>query len=613
MQQRRWSHSLALAPLIALMSCGSQTPAPTPPSQAAGLSRVITSTTASNDDSTVTFKLGLTGSHHFYRVYIDRDQKAGTGFGYAGVGAELLIENAYLFRYTGSGSDWSWALVGGVTFSKTDSLATWTVTRSALGETDPCNAAADLLFDIDDGTAPVVHETLTRAATCPAVNGTGGVPGSGGVPATGGVPGTGGVGSTTGVGGTSGAAGSTTPPPPPATGGTTGTGGSTTPPPPATGGTTGTGGSTTPPPPPATGGTTGTGGSTTPPPPPATGGTTGTGGSTTPPPPPATGGTTGTGGSTTPPPPPATGGTGGSTTPPPATGGHTKSVFVIALENEPAAAIYGSSSAPYINKTLLPQYARATAFTDPLSDAIPSEPHYVWMEAGTNAFSDHTFTTDADPDASNSTSSTAHLTTQMMAASPAISWLGWMEGLTSSGSGACPISSDGFYAAKHDPFVFFQDIVGRTPSATSSVCSAHHRAYTASSFAQALSQGTVAQYNFIAPNVCNDMHGDSSCPGGSDVIATGDSWLATNLPPLIQYVNANDGVIFLVWDEPEGGSPLIPFLAIGPHVKPGYTSSVSVTHSALVKTVEKIFGLPILPSVASANDFGDLFQPGFYP
>jgi hypothetical protein len=287
-------------------------------------------------------------------------------------------------------------------------------------------------------------------------------------------------------------------------------------------------------------------------------------------------------------------------------------VFVIALENEPAAAIYGSSSAPYINKTLVPQYARATAFTDPLPDAIPSEPHYVWMEAGTNAFSDTTFTTDADPDASNSTASTAHLTTQMMAASPAVSWMGFMEGLNSS-TGACPVSSSGFYAAKHDPFVFFQDIAGRPPSGSNSLCAAHHRAYTTSSMATALSQGTVAQYNFIAPNVCNDMHGDPSCPGGSDVIATGDSWLATNLPPLIQYVNANDGVIFLVWDEPEGGSPLIPFLAIGPHVKPGYASSVAVTHSALVKTVEKIFGLPILPTVASANDFGDLFQAGYYP
>jgi hypothetical protein len=37
---------------------------------------------------------------------------------------------------------------------------------------------------------------------------------------------------------------------------------------------------------------------------------------------------------------------------------------------------------------------------------------------------------------------------------------------------------------------------------------------------------------------------------------------------------------------------------------------VRFTHSSLTKTVEEILGLPILPTVASANDFGDLFQPG---
>src|SRR6185437_12757559 len=110
---------------------------------------------------------------------------------------------------------------------------------------------------------------------------------------------------------------------------------------------------------------------------------------------------------------------------------------------------------------------------------------YVWMEAGTNAFSDTTFTSDADPDASNSSASTAHLATQMMAANPAVTWLSFQEGLNSS-TGACPISSSGFYAAKHDPFVFFQDIVGRTPSASASVCVAHHRAYATSTFAQAM-------------------------------------------------------------------------------------------------------------------------------
>ena len=48
-------------------------------------------------------------------------------------------------------------------------------------------------------------------------------------------------------------------------------------------------------------------------------------------------------------------------------------------------------------------------------------------------------------------------------------------------------------------------------------------------------------------------------------------------------------------------------------MKPGYTSTVGFTHSSLLKTVEEIFGLPILPTVAGANDFADLFQPGTLP
>jgi hypothetical protein len=282
-------------------------------------------------------------------------------------------------------------------------------------------------------------------------------------------------------------------------------------------------------------------------------------------------------------------------------------VFVIALENEPASAIYGSSKAPYLNG-LLTKYAHATAFGDELPDAIPSEPHYVWMEAGTNAFSDTTFTGDGDPSSGNSTKSTAHLTTQMQAASPPVTWMGVMEGLNS-GTGACPVSSSGFYAAKHDPFVFFQDVAGSPPAASNAFCAAHHKAFTSG---QALTQGSPAQYTFIAPNVCNDMHGDPSCPSG-DPITLGDNWLATNLPPLIDYANAHAGVIFLVWDEPEGGSTVMPFIAIGPHVKAGYAGAVAYTHSSLLKSVEEIFSLPVLSTVTSATDLKDLFQPGFFP
>src|SRR3954467_6284734 len=78
-------------------------------------------------------------------------------------------------------------------------------------------------------------------------------------------------------------------------------------------------------------------------------------------------------------------------------------VFVIAMENHDASQIYGNTTnAPYINGTLIPGFSRATNFNDPLALSIPSEPHYVWMEAGTNSFSDRTFTGDSDPSSTNS-------------------------------------------------------------------------------------------------------------------------------------------------------------------------------------------------------------------
>src|SRR5262249_43785334 len=86
-----------------------------------------------------------------------------------------------------------------------------------------------------------------------------------------------------------------------------------------------------------------------------------------------------------------------------------KYVFVIVMENKDAKQIYGNlSRAPYINNSVIPNYAHATNFNDPLLE-LNTDPHYIGMEAGTNALSDHTFRTDNDPLPKNSTASTDHL------------------------------------------------------------------------------------------------------------------------------------------------------------------------------------------------------------
>ena len=78
--------------------------------------------------------------------------------------------------------------------------------------------------------------------------------------------------------------------------------------------------------------------------------------------------------------------------------GTIQNVFVIAMENHDETQIIGDTTdAPYINGTLAPAYASTSKFGDLLPLAVPSEPHYVWMEAGTNVFSDHTFTSTTTP------------------------------------------------------------------------------------------------------------------------------------------------------------------------------------------------------------------------
>jgi phosphatidylinositol-3-phosphatase len=162
------------------------------------------------------------------------------------------------------------------------------------------------------------------------------------------------------------------------------------------------------------------------------------------------------------------------------------------------------------------------------------------------------------------------------------------------------------YVPRHDPTLFFQDVAGGPPSAGNAYCASHHRPLSA--LAGDLASGAVASYVFITPDLRHDMHGSPSCPTDANVRA-GDDWLGSALPPLIAYVNAHGGVIFVTWDE---GSPL-PFIAVGPHVKAGYRSTVRFNHGSMLKSVEEILQLPMLPTVQNVSDLSDLFTGGAMP
>jgi hypothetical protein len=279
--------------------------------------------------------------------------------------------------------------------------------------------------------------------------------------------------------------------------------------------------------------------------------------------------------------------------------GHSiKTIFIILMENNNWSDIYMQAVAPYITSlTTNAQASWCSNYFDNPDAVHPSEPNYIWLEAGNNLG----FTTDADPSATHELSA-PHLSKLMDSAG--VSWKEYAEDIT---AGSCPIASKGFYGAKHVPFVFFDDVVGTPPSATAQHCIDHVVPYT--QLMTDLANDKVAQYNFITPNLCNDMHGAIGCPTTPE-ITQGDTWLSQQVPMIMASKAYKDGgAIFITWDESEGGEFPIGMIALSPVAKgKGYKSTTKYYHSSMVRTVEEVFDLmPLLNDAAKQADLSDLF------
>ena len=271
-----------------------------------------------------------------------------------------------------------------------------------------------------------------------------------------------------------------------------------------------------------------------------------------------------------------------------------QTVFIIVMENKGWDDIRGNPDCPYINQTLLPRASHAERYLTP-NNLHPSEPNYLWLEAGTNfgVFNDDS------PDI-NHIGSTNHLVTLLENAG--ISWKTYQESYDPEDN---PRKDEHPYAAKHNPFVFFDDVAndhGRRAK--------HIRPY--SELAADLKRKKVARYNFIVPNLTNDMH--SLAPGSRSKEKQGDDWLAREVPAILSSAAYNDhGALFLVWDEDDGGP--IPLILLSPLAKGGgYSNNVLYTHSSLLRTLHEIFRVgPFLGDAANATDLSDLFVGGSLP
>jgi phospholipase C len=274
---------------------------------------------------------------------------------------------------------------------------------------------------------------------------------------------------------------------------------------------------------------------------------------------------------------------------------HIEHVFVIVLENRDWRSIEGSKSAPYLNG-LLPQAAIAADYRGP-NDLHPSEPNYIWMEAGSNlAIQD-----DDDADENHRTTR-VHLTRQLDDAD--ISWKSYQEGI---GGDDCPIYSNsaGRYGAKHNPMVFFDDVTDGG-DLHSKHCIAHVRPY--GELATDLANDTVPAYSFITPDLCHDMHDVEGCETG-DPIKNGDMWLSRELPKLLASKAFQTGALFITWDENERTDQNIGMIVMSPFAKKGYVNHIPYSHSSLLRSAQEIFAVrPFIRDAANASSLEDLFE-----
>jgi phosphatidylinositol-3-phosphatase len=184
------------------------------------------------------------------------------------------------------------------------------------------------------------------------------------------------------------------------------------------------------------------------------------------------------------------------------------------------------------------------------------------------------------------------------------------------------------YAAKHNPFVYFQS----TQEGTSSRNSLKNSVGFETLYAD-LGSGNVPTYSFIAPNQCNDQHGRGNAGAFCNFDPSDDGSQAGLNPALIQQGDITiqrlvtaihsspawkqgRNAIVLLWDEndyslaPNTNQVLtVVDTNYGHH---GQSSSRFYTHFSLLKSIESGLGLPCLNHACdrNVNVMSDLFGGG---
>jgi hypothetical protein len=244
-------------------------------------------------------------------------------------------------------------------------------------------------------------------------------------------------------------------------------------------------------------------------------------------------------------------------------------IAVVVMENTEYGDVIGSSSAPFLNR-LARTYGLATR-----SYAIthPSLPNYLALTGG-SMFG-------ISSDCTGCSVPGAGLGGQLE--SRHISWKAYMEGLPH----PCFTGArEDDYAKKHDPFVYYRDLVRNR--------AACRKVVPLSALQKDEASRSLPTFIWITPDLCHDLH---DCD-----LRTGDRFLDRLLSGGLLGSLGPNGLLFITWDEGttddgccrQAGGGHIATIAAGPGARRGERLSTPVDHYSLLQTIEDLLGLPRL-------------------
>jgi phosphatidylinositol-3-phosphatase len=260
-----------------------------------------------------------------------------------------------------------------------------------------------------------------------------------------------------------------------------------------------------------------------------------------------------------------------------------KHIITVVMENQEFVDSIFQSQAPFMWSLANPDGTGKYAFLSQYyAVGHPSLPNYLALTGG----STFGLTRDCEPDeGAQNTNSIASLLDKK-----GLHWRGYAESMPE----PCYIEIVGDYYPKHNPFVYYMDIVNHPPYCDMHVVPLGDVNQKTGPFYADLKNGTMPNYSFVTPNNCNDANG---CP-----LATGDAWLKTFISDITENEMVfRDTIIFVTFDEgttEEGigegvGGGQVYCAIVGPPdiVKSGAVSSTEYSHYSTLATVEKVFDL----------------------